>query len=95
MIAGHKTGISLMRLSVGFTAIALMALAACQDQPKSPAVSNAKALEPPKYTQTGSRVTTDHPLVTPDVGVMSQGALQDATGDHTGPGYNQTLPNPQ
>ncbi len=70
-------------------------LAACQDQPKSPVVSNAKTLAPPKYTQTGSRVTTDHPIITPDVGVMSQGALQDATGDHTGPGYNQTSPNPQ
>ena len=84
------------RLSPFLVVLVALILAACQVQPpKSQAVSNAKTLEPPKYTQTGSRVPTDHPQVTPDVGVMSQGALQDATGDHTGPGYNQTIPNPQ
>ena len=85
-----------MRLHVAIAFLSILTLAACQDPaPTSMAANKAKALAPPKYLQTGSRVPTDHPVVTPDLGVMSQGALQDAIGDHTGPGYNQTTPNPQ
>jgi hypothetical protein len=64
-------------------------LASCAAQPTAPAVVSARASAPPKYVETGTRIGTDHPQVYPDVGVMSQGALQDAIGDHTGPGYNQ------
>lgn len=74
-----------------------LCLASCAAQPKPAAVANAKASAPPKYIETGTRITTDHPQVYPDLGVMSQSALQDAINDHTGPGYNQTgpIPSPQ
>ena len=78
---------------------AMLALAACEASPppKPPAVAQAKASAPPKYVETGTRLSTDHPQVYPGLGVMSQGALQDAIGDHTGPGYNQAgpVPSPQ
>jgi hypothetical protein len=85
-----------MRLPVAVIAVlGILSLAACQDAPKKPAAAaTARAAAPPKYIETGSRVPTDHPQVYPDLGVMSQSALQDAIGDHTGPGYNQTGPNP-
>lgn len=76
----------------------VLCLAACEATPqKSAAVANAKAAAPPRYVETGSRISTDHPQVYPDLGVMSQSALQDAINDHTGPGYNQTgpIPSPQ
>jgi len=73
---------------------AVLCLAACEaaPQPKTPAVANAKASAPPKYVETGTRLSTDHPQAYPGLGVMSQGALQDAIGDHTGPGYNKDVP---
>ena len=80
----------------GFISLAaLLALSACQDAPpKSPqAAAAVRAAAPPKYVETGTRLGTDHPQVYPGLGVMSQGALQDAIGDHTGPGYNQDGPN--
>ena len=83
-----------MGVRVSIAIVGALMLAACDSAPpvppKSPAVSQTKALAPPKYVETGSRLTTDHPTVYPGIGVMSQGALQDAEGDHTGPGYNQT-----
>jgi len=74
---------------------AILALSACQDAPpKSPqAAAAVRAAAPPKYVETGTRLGTDHPQVYPGLGVMSQGALQDAIGDHTGPGYNQDMMN--
>ena len=87
-----------MRTFAGLAVLSLasLALAGCESSPpKSPAVANAKALTPPKYTPTGTRLATDHPESQPGLGVMSQGALQDAIGDHTGPGYNQDVPSPQ
>jgi len=79
----------------GFISLAaLLALSACQDAPKSPQTAAAvRAAAPPKYVETGTRLGTDHPQVYPGLGVMSQGALQDAIGDHTGPGYNQDMMN--
>jgi hypothetical protein len=71
---------------------AALLLAACEAPPKPPAAQAAKAAAPPKYVETGSHLPTDHPQVYPDLGVMSQKALQDAVGDHTGPGYNQAVP---
>jgi hypothetical protein len=73
-------------------------LAACEASPQKPAnLAAARASAPPKYIETGTRISTDHPQVYPDLGVMSQSALQDAINDHTGPGYNQTgpIPSPQ
>ena len=84
-----------MRLYAVIAALGTLSLMACQDVPKPPAVANAKALTPPKYTATGTRLSTDHPEAQPGLGVMSQGALQDAIGDHTGPGYNKDVPSPQ
>ena len=81
------------RLAAFVTLLGALTLAACEaapQPPKSPAAIDAKTAAPPKYVETGSRLTTDHPTVYPGIGVMSQGALQDAEGDHTGPGYNQT-----
>jgi len=74
---------------------AMLALSACQDAPpKSPqAAAAVRAAAPPKYVETGTRLGTDHPQVYPGIGTMSQGALQDAIGDHTGPGYNQDMMN--
>jgi len=73
---------------------AILVLSGCQDAPKSPqAAAAVRAAAPPKYVETGTRLGTDHPQVYPGLGVMSQGALQDAIGDHTGPGYNQDGPN--
>lgn len=77
---------------------AALSLAGCEASPQKPAaVAAAKASAPPKYIETGTRISTDHPQVYPDVGVMSQSALQDAINDHTGPGYNQAgpIPSPQ
>jgi len=83
-----------MRTSVALSVSCALLLSACQEPPKPAGAINAKLSAPPRYLETGSRVPTDHPQISPDVGVMSQGALQDATGDHTGPGYNQDLSNP-
>jgi hypothetical protein len=82
-----------MRLRAFIAILGTLALAACETAPSPPktsATAQAKIAAPPKYIETGTRLTTDHPQVYPGIGVMSQGALQDAEGDHTGPGYNQT-----
>ena len=82
-----------MRFSACIAILGALTLVACEaapQAPKSSAAVQAKALAPPKYIETGTRLTTDHPQVYPGIGVMSQSALQDAEGDHTGPGYNQT-----
>ncbi|GEM_PF-5407354 len=82
-----------MHLRTFIAIVGALTLAGCEaapPQPKSSAAVEAKTATPPKYVETGSRLTTDHPTVYPGIGVMSQGALQDAEGDHTGPGYNQT-----
>lgn len=85
----------MMPLRSAIILLSVLSLAACEAQPKPAAVANAKALTPPKYTATGTRLSTDHPEAQPGLGVMSQGALQDAIGDHTGPGYNKDVPSPQ
>ena len=86
-----------MRPHAAIAVLGVLTLAACQDAPKSSSAVNARASAPPKYLETGSRIGTDHPQVHPDLGVMSQSALQDAINDHTGPGYNQIepIPSPQ
>ena len=82
-----------MRPAVRFSLLpVVLLLAACESPPQTPAAVAAKAAMPAKVTETGSRVPTDRPQVYPDIGVMSQKALQDAVGDHTGPGYNQATP---
>jgi hypothetical protein len=74
---------------------AALVVAGCESPPDTPAAVTAKAAAAPRYVQTGTRLSTDHPQAYPGIGVMSQGALQDATGDHTGPGYDKDLLNPQ
>ncbi len=82
-----------MRFSVGFTAIALMALAGCASPPKTTAPASAvsadagaqqtaSATKKPKNCITGTRVCTHDEEIDPSVMGMSNEALLDSERGH-------------